>query len=90
MKFFFKEILLAIRNFCTTMFEVELVFRRAERPCSGSLFSMLLLKKLYLMQIFNQYLEIKRMIHVHFWMQIYPLELTYLFEGGKDVMKTRW
>ena len=62
---FFKEILLVIRNFCVTMFEIELVFRQAERQCSGSLFSMLLFKKLYLMQIFNQYLYLKRMIHVH-------------------------
>ena len=35
------------------MSEIELVFRRAERRCSGSLFSMLLFKKLYLMQIFK-------------------------------------
>ena len=40
-KFFFKEIFLVIRNFCITMFEIELVFRRAERRCSGSLFSMI-------------------------------------------------
>ena len=62
---FFKEILLIIINFCITMSEIELVFRQAERQCSGSLFSMLLFKKLYLMQIFNQYLYLKRMIHVH-------------------------
>ena len=67
---FFKEILLIIINFCITMSGMELVFRRAERQCSGSLFSMLLFKKLYLMQIFNQYLYIKRMIHVHLWIQI--------------------
>ena len=59
-KFFFKEILLVIRNFCITMSEIDLVFRGAERPCSGSLFSMLLFKKLYLMQIFNQYLFNKK------------------------------
>ena len=35
------------------MSEIELVFRRAERRCSGSLFSMLLFKKLYRMQLFN-------------------------------------
>ena len=64
-EFFFKEILLIIINFCITMSEIELVFRQAERQCSGSLFSMLLFKKLYLMQIFNQYLYLKRMIHVH-------------------------
>ena len=52
-KIFFKEILLVIRNFCIAMSEIELVFRRAERRCSGSLFSMLLFKKLYLMQIFK-------------------------------------
>ena len=40
-QFFFKEILLIIKNFCITMSEIELVFRRAERRCSGSLFSML-------------------------------------------------
>ena len=67
---FFKEILLIIINFCITMSGMELVFQRAERQCSGSLFSMLLFKKLYLMQIFNQYLYIKRMIHVHLWIQI--------------------
>ena len=68
---------------------IELVFQRAERQCSGSLFSMLLFEKFYLMQIFNQYLYIKRMIHVHFWIRIYLLELNNLFEGGKDVMNTR-
>ena len=52
-KIFFKEILLVIRNFCIAMSEIELVFRRAERRCSGSLFSMLLFKKLYWMQIFK-------------------------------------
>ena len=89
-QFFFKEIFLVIRNFCITMFEIELVFRRAERRCSGSLFSMLLFKKLYLMQIFSQYIFIKRMIHVHFWIRIYLLELNNLWEGVKDVMNTRW
>ena len=39
-----------------TMSEIELVFRRAGRRCGGSLFSMLIFKKLYWMQIFNQYL----------------------------------
>ena len=87
---FFKEILLIIINFCITMSGMELVFQRAERQCSGSLFSMLLFKKLYLMQIFNQYLYIKRMIRVHFWIRIYLLELNNLFEGVKDVMNTRW
>ena len=67
---FFKEILLIIINFCITMSGMELVFQRAERQCSRSLFSMLLFKKLYLMQIFNQYLYLKRMIHVHLWIQI--------------------
>ena len=57
-QFFFKEIILVIRNFCIAMSKIELVFRRAERQCSGSLFSMLLFKKLYLMQFFNQYLSI--------------------------------
>ena len=89
-QFSFKEVFLVIRNFCITMSEIELVFRRAERRCSGSLFSMLLFKKLYLMQIFNQYLKIKRMIHVQFWIRIYLLELNYLFEGVKDVMNSRW
>ena len=66
-QFFFKEIILVIRNFCIALSEIELVFRRAERQCSGSLFSMLLFKKLYLTQIFNQYLSIKRMIHVQMY-----------------------
>ena len=42
------------------MSEVELVFRRAERQCSESLFWMLLFKKLLLIQIFNQYLLNKK------------------------------
>ena len=49
-----------IRNFCITMSEIDLVFRGAERRCSGSLFSMLLFKKVYWMQIFNQYLFNKK------------------------------
>ena len=59
-KFFFKEILLVIRNVCITMSEIDLVFRGAERQCSGSLFSMLLFKKVYWKQIFNQYLFNKK------------------------------
>ena len=42
------------------MSEIELVFRGAERQCSGSLFSMLLFKKVYWMQIFNKYLFNKK------------------------------
>ena len=57
---FFKEILLVIRNLCITMSEIDLVFRGAERQCSGSLFSMLLFKKVYWMQIFNKYLFNKK------------------------------
>ena len=83
-KFFFKEIFLVIRNFCITMFEIELVFRRAERRCSGSLFSMLLFKKLYLIQIFNQYLLNKKddscpLLHTNIsaWIEF------NLFEGVK-------
>ena len=45
-----------MRYCCIPMSEIELVFRRAERRCSGSLYSMLLIKKLYLIQIFDQYL----------------------------------
>ena len=89
-KFFFKEILLVIRNFCITMFEVELVFRRAERRCSGSLFSMLLFKKLYLIQIFNQYLLNKKDdsfplsdTNISAWIEF------NLFEGVKNVLNTR-
>ena len=52
-QFFFKEILLVIRNFCITMSEIELVFRWAKRRCNGSLFSMLLFKKLYWMKNFQ-------------------------------------
>ena len=59
-EFFFKEILLVIRNFCIAPSEIELVFRLAERQCSESLFSMFLFKKLYLMQVFNQYLLNKK------------------------------
>ena len=90
-KFFFKEIFLVIRNFCITMFEIELVFRRAERRCSGSLFSMLLFKKLYLIQIFNQYLLNKKDdssplsdTNISAWIEF------NLFEGVKNVMNTRW
>ena len=42
------------------MSEIELVFRRAELRCSGSLYSMLLFKKMYSIQIFNQYLLNKK------------------------------
>ena len=45
-----------MRNCRIPMSEIELVFRRAEFRCSGSLYSMLLFKKLYLIQIFDQYL----------------------------------
>ena len=50
---FLKEIVLVLRNCCIRMSEIELVFRQAEFWCSGSLYSMLLFKKLYLIQIFN-------------------------------------
>ena len=53
---FLREIVLVMRNCCITMSEIELVSRRAEFLCSGSLYSMLLFEKLYLIQIFNQYL----------------------------------
>ena len=53
---FLREIVLVMRNCCITMSEIELVFRRAEFRCSGSLYTMLLFEKLYLIQIFNQYL----------------------------------
>ena len=42
---FLKEIVLIMRNCYITMSEIELVFRRAELRCSGSLYSMLLFKK---------------------------------------------
>ena len=57
---FLKEIVLVMRNCYITMSEIELVFRRAELRCSGSLYSMLLFKKMYLIQIFNQYLLNKK------------------------------
>ena len=57
---FLKKIVLVMRNCCITMSEIELIFRRAEFRCSGSLYSMLLFKKLYLIQIFNQYLLNKK------------------------------
>ena len=57
---FLKEIVLVMRNCCITMSEIELVFRRAEFRCSGSLYSMLLFKKFYLIQIFDQYLSNKK------------------------------
>ena len=49
-----------MRYCCIPMSEIELVFRRAEFRCSGSLYSMHLLKKLYLIQISNQYLLNKK------------------------------
>ena len=49
-----------MRNCYITISEIELVFRRAELRCSGSLYSMLLFKKMYLIQIFNQYLLNKK------------------------------
>ena len=52
---FLREIVLVMRNCCIIMSEIELVFRRAEFRCSGSIYLMLLFKKLYLIQIFNQY-----------------------------------
>ena len=58
-QFFFKEILHVVKIFCIRLSEIELAFRRAGRQCSGSLFSMLRFKKLYWMQIFNQYLSNK-------------------------------
>ena len=57
---FLKEIVLIMRNCYITMSEIELVFRRAELRCSGPLYSMLLFKKMYLIQIFNQYLLNKK------------------------------
>ena len=51
---FLKEIVLVMRNCFIKMSEIELVFRRAEFRGSGSLYSMHLFKKLYLIQIFNQ------------------------------------
>ena len=47
---------------------------------------MLLFKKSYLIQIFNQYLLNKMDDTVGLWIRIYLLELNYLFEGVKDVM----
>ena len=57
---FLKEIVLVMRNCYITMSEIELVFPRAELRCSGSLYSMLLFKKMYLIQIFNKYLLNKK------------------------------
>ena len=37
--YFLKEIVLVMRNCCITMSEIELVFRRAQFRCSGSLYS---------------------------------------------------
>ena len=59
-QFFFKEILLVIRNVCITVSETELVFRRVERRCSGSLFSMLIFKKIVFDANYNQYLLNKK------------------------------
>ena len=38
---FLKEIVLVMRNCCITMSEIELVFRRAQFRCSGSLYSVI-------------------------------------------------
>ena len=41
---FLKEIVFVMRNCCITISEIEVVFRRADFRCSGSLYSMLLYK----------------------------------------------
>ena len=89
-QFFFKEILPVIRNCCITMSEIELVFRRAELRCSGSLFSMLLFKNCMSFKFSINTFEKKRLIHVRLSIRISLLELNYLFEGVKDVMNTQW
>ena len=83
------EIVLVIRNRCFKMSEIELVFRRAEFWCSGSMYSMLLFKNCIGFKFSINIFLIKRMIHVHFWIRIYLLELNYLFEDVKDVMNTQ-
>ena len=57
---FLREIVLVMRNCCIIISEIELAFRRAEFRCSASMYLMLLFKKLYLIQIFNQYLLNKK------------------------------
>ena len=57
---FLKEIVLVLRNCCIRMSEIELVFRQAEFWCSGSLYSMLLFKKIVFDSNFQQYLLNKK------------------------------
>ena len=68
---FLKEIVLVMRNCYITMSEIELVFRRAELRCSGSLYSMLLFKKCIWFKFSINIFWIKRMIHVGLWIRIY-------------------
>ena len=73
------------------MSEIELVFRRAEFLCSGSLYSMFFLEKtLYLIQVLNQYLLNEKDDTCPFEETNLSAWLNYHFEGVKDVMNTRW
>ena len=79
-QFFFKEILLVTKNFCITIPEIELVFRRAERRCSDLYFRCSYLKSVFDSNFQSISFKIrKKIIHVHFWIRIYLLQLNYLF-----------
>ena len=65
-QFFLKEIVLVMRNCCITISEIEVVFRRADFRCSGSLYSMLLYKNCIGFKFSINIFWTKRMIHVHY------------------------
>ena len=55
-----------MRNCCITISEIEVVFRRADFRCSGSLYSMLLYKNCIGFKFSINIFWTKRMIHVHY------------------------
>ena len=65
-QFFLKEIVLVMRNCSITISEIEMVFRRADFRCSGSLYSMLLYKNCIGFKFSINIFWTKRMIHVHY------------------------
>ena len=74
-----------MRNCCITISEIEVVFRRADFRCSGSLYSMLLYKNRIGFKFSINIFRTKRMIHVHYvstrWFVV-SLLTGYLSEFG--------
>ena len=65
-QFFLKEIVLVMRNCTITISEIEMVFRRADFRCSGSLYSMLLYKNCIGFKFSINIFWTKRVIHFHY------------------------